>query len=131
MINVALGGTLYQDLVTEYPATKHPENLQHANWDLPPHEIVHSVQIESGSVVEKVLGARKVAVNSLHHQAIKVPGKGVIISGRSKDNVVESIEVPRQSFMIAVQCHPEELYVEQVEWTRLFRAFVDACIWKK
>ncbi len=126
MINVALGGTLYQDLATEYT-----ESLQHANWDLPPNKIVHSVQIEPGSSMEGVLSVREVAVNSLHHQAIKVPGKGIIISGRSQDNVVELIEVPQQSFMIAVQCHPEELYTEQPVWGRLFKAFIDACIWKE
>jgi putative glutamine amidotransferase len=131
MMNVALGGTLYQDLTTEYTETTYSENLQHANWDLPVDEIVHSVQIESESFIKEVLGVREVAVNSLHHQAIKAPGKGVCISGRSEDNVVESIEVPGQNFMIAVQCHPEELYMEQPVWSRLFRAFIDACVWKK
>lgn len=123
MINVALGGTLYQDLATEYT-----ESLHHANWNLPPSKIVHSVQIESGSLMEEVLGVQEVAVNSLHHQGIKVPGKGIVISGRSKDNVVELIEVPQQSFMIGVQCHPEELYIEQTVWNRLFKAFIDACV---
>ena len=126
MINVALGGTLYQDLATERPGS-----LQHANWDLSPDTIIHHVQIEPGSCMEKVLGVRDIVVNSLHHQAIKEPGRGIYISGRSEDNVVEVIEVPRQSFMIAVQCHPEELYVEQVIWSNLFGAFIDACVYEK
>ncbi len=126
MINVALGGTLYQDLATE-----HPGDLQHANWDLPPDKIIHHVQLEPGSYMEKVLGVQEVTVNSLHHQAIKEAGRGVFISGRSEDNVVELIEVPRQSFMVAVQCHPEELYIEQPIWNNLFEAFIDACIQKK
>ena len=123
MINVALGGTLYQDLATEYTGS-----LQHANWDLPAGKVMHHIQIALGSYMEKVLGVREVAVNSLHHQAIKVAGKGVFVSGRSEDNVVELVEVPQQSFMIAVQCHPEELYIEHPIWSCLFKAFVDACV---
>lgn len=126
LINVALGGTLHQDLGSECVGS-----LQHGNWHLQPNEIIHTVQIEPGSYIEKVLGVREIAVNSLHHQAIKEPGEGVFISGRSEDNIIELMEVPGRSFVVAVQCHPEELYKEQPVWTHLFSALIDACIKKK
>jgi putative glutamine amidotransferase len=126
MLNVALDGTLYQDLASEGMGS-----VQHANWGLQPNKIIHRVQIEPGSQMEEVLGVREIAVNSLHHQAIKEPGKGVFISGRSEDDIIESLELPERSFVMAVQCHPEELYIEQPVWTRLFKAFIDACIERK
>ncbi|GAC1700631.1 MAG: gamma-glutamyl-gamma-aminobutyrate hydrolase family protein [Ktedonobacteraceae bacterium] len=126
MINVASGGTLYQDLASEYAGSLH-----HANGNMQPGEITHSVQIDPGSQIEKVLGVREVPANSLHHQAIKKPGTGIIISGRSEDSVVELIELPGKRFVLAVQCHPEELYSEHPTWARLFEAFINASLEKR
>jgi putative glutamine amidotransferase len=122
LLNVALGGSLYQDLISQYPGS-----LRHANSDLPRNTIIHSIQVERGSRMEEVLGVCEVVANSLHHQAIREPGKGVCITGRSEDGVAELMEVPGQRFMLAVQCHPEELYTQHPAWSRLFKAFVDAC----
>ena len=58
---------------------------------------------------------------------MKTPGKGVVISGRAEDGVAETLEVPSKRFMLAVQCHPEELYKDQPVWARLFKSFVSAC----
>jgi putative glutamine amidotransferase len=122
LLNVALGGSLYQDLHAQYPGSLH-----HANPHLPRNTIIHGVQVERGSRMEGILGARKVVVNSLHHQAIKQPGRGVCITGRAEDGVAELMEVPGHRFMLAAQCHPEELYAEHLAWSRLFKAFIDAC----
>lgn len=122
LLNVALGGTLYQDLATDYP-----KSLPHANGDLPRNQTVHSVDIMPDSRMRQVLGVDNVMVNSLHHQAVKKLGKGIVASGLAEDGIVELLEVPERSFMLAVQSHPEELYRDYPVWTRLFRAFVVAC----
>ncbi|MBV9231142.1 MAG: gamma-glutamyl-gamma-aminobutyrate hydrolase family protein [Chloroflexi bacterium] len=122
LLNVALGGNLYQDLDAEYPGC-----LRHPNWDLPRNQITHMVLIEPGSHMERVFGTRELPANSLHHQAIKEPGEGVYISGHSEDGVAEMLEVPAHRFMLAAQCHPEELYTEYTVWARLFNAFIKAC----
>jgi putative glutamine amidotransferase len=123
LLNVALGGSLYQDLATQYAAEK---QLQHANWKLPRNQIAHMVSVMPASRMEQVLGTHKVSVNSLHHQAIKKPGKGVVVSGWAEDGVAELIEVAERTFMLGTQCHPEELYRKHPEWLNLFSAFVEA-----
>lgn len=122
VLNVALGGSLYQDLEAQYPHC-----LRHPNWDKPRKTITHIVHVERGSCMEKILGAREVPANSLHHQAVKTPGNGVRISGRTDDGVAELLEEPEYRFMLAAQCHPEELYADEPIWERLFRAFIEAC----
>jgi len=122
LLNVALGGNLFQDLDSQYPGS-----LKHPNWELPRNTLIHTVRIERGSRIEKILGSHEIAVNSLHHQATKDPGNGVRISGYADDGVAEMMEVPDHRFMVAAQCHPEELYNDHPMWARLFQAFVDAC----
>jgi putative glutamine amidotransferase len=122
ILNVALGGTLYQDLATDYP-----KGLQHANGNLPRNQTVHSVAIAPDSRIRQVLGVDNVMVNSIHHQAVKELGKGIVASGFAEDGIIELLEVPERSFMLAAQNHPEELYHDYPVWTRLFRAFVVAC----
>jgi putative glutamine amidotransferase len=122
LLNVALGGNIYQDLASEYSGS-----FKHGHWDLPRNRISHKVLVEPGSLMEKVFGTCEVPANSLHHQAVKEPGEGVYISGRSEDGVAELLEVPAHRFMLAAQCHPEELHIEHPVWSNLFSAFIRAC----
>jgi putative glutamine amidotransferase len=122
MINIALGGTLYQDLGDQYP-----NSLFHPNWNMPRNTLSHRIYIEPGSQMEQILGRGEVWVNSLHHQAVKLPGKGVYPSGHAEDGVVELLEVPHQRFMLGVQSHPEELYSDNPVWAHFFEAFIEAC----
>jgi putative glutamine amidotransferase len=122
LLNVALGGSLYQDIGAQVESSfKHSHKDQPRNW------IAHTIEIEPGSQMERILGANEVWVNSLHHQAVKQPGKGVIISGHAEDGVAELLEVPNRRFMVAVQGHPEEIYTHETVWSRVFSAFVSAC----
>lgn len=121
LLNVARGGNLYQDLASQYPGS-----LKHPNWELPRNTVVHKVSIDSGSRMAEILGTHEVSVNSLHHQGAKEPGKGVVISGRAEDGVAELLEIPEQRFMMAAQCHPEEMYADEPMWARLFHAFIEA-----
>lgn len=122
LLNVVLGGTLYQDLESQYPGS-----IRHMYLDLPRSQVVHRVYVKAGSQMEKVLGVREFWVNSLHHQAVKDTGKGVYISGRAEDGVAETLEVSGYRFVMGVQCHPEEIYTQQLACARLFSAFVEAC----
>lgn len=121
LLNVAMGGTLYQDLGDQYGG------MQHCNVAFPRNKLTHIVHVEAGSRMEEVLGTREFWVNSLHHQAVKKPGKGVRISGRADDGVAELLEAPSYRFVMAVQCHPEEIYTVVPACARLFAAFIQAC----
>jgi putative glutamine amidotransferase len=122
LLNVAMGGSLYQDLLDQYPGS-----MQHCQRDFPRTYIAHRVYVEAGSQMDRILGTREFWVNSLHHQGVKTPGKGAHISGRAEDGVAELLEAPAYRFMMAVQCHPEEIYTQEPACARLFSAFVRAC----
>lgn len=122
LLNVVLGGSLYQDI-----ASQRPDALEHRRRDLPRTALTHSVTIEAGSIMERVLGTRVLHINSLHHQAVRDPGKGVYISGRAEDGIAELMEVPGHRFLLGVQGHPEEIYGQVEPFSRLFQAFVQAC----
>jgi putative glutamine amidotransferase len=116
-LNVALGGSLYQDIPSQVPkAYKHSGSPEPA----------HSVDIVPASRLAAILGLQQMRVNSLHHQAVKVPGKGMVVSASARDGVIEAVEVSEQAFVIGVQWHPERLYAKDMAAQRLFAAFVQA-----
>lgn len=117
VLNVALGGTLYQDLATQLP-----ESQQHQVPDEP--EQRHRVRVLAGSRMAEIVGASEFRVNSRHHQALKDPGQGVTFCGWSDDGVVEMCEVAGYRLVIGMQCHPENIYTEIPACARLFSALV-------
>ena len=122
LVNVALGGTLYQDVDALASPT-----IKHSTRELPRNTLIHSIHIEEGSKMEEIFGTREIRVNSLHHQAVKEPGRGVRISGRAEDGIAELLEVPEKHFVAAAQGHPEEIYMLEPVWANLFSAFVESC----
>lgn len=122
LLNVALGGSLYQDLETQYP-----EVMVHCRRELPRNTLIHSVHVTAGSQMEQVLGTNEIWINSIHHQAVKEPGQGVRISGHSEDGVAELLEMADYPFVLGIQGHPEELYTNETLCAKLFSAFVEAC----
>jgi putative glutamine amidotransferase len=121
MINVKFGGTLYQDLNSE--ARVEPEHMQSAPRPEPTH-VVTLTDPES-RLAETFKGS--CLVNSLHHQAIKRLGRGLKVTARSEDGLVEAVEsADAYPFLIAVQWHPEEM-VAQPEPRKLFEKFVAKC----
>jgi putative glutamine amidotransferase len=121
LINIALGGSLYQDIDEQYT-----DSIGHTHRNLPRTHLAHRISVDPGSRMEKILGTREVWVNSLHHQAIKEPGKGVRVTGRAPDGIPELLEVTGYRFVMAAQCHPEEIYSIEPAFARLFSAFVQA-----
>lgn len=126
LLNVACGGTLYQDL-----ATQQPEAARHDHAASGRVYRAHGISLQKESRLSEILGAAPYEVNSLHHQSVARPGARVEIVGWSPDGVAEAMEVDGHPFALAVQFHPEELEGDPEhpdEPSRaLFRAFVEAC----
>lgn len=119
VLNVALGGSLFQDVGTEPGTTL--THSQKERRDQP----THTVKVTPGSRLAEVLGADVVEVNSMHHQAVKELGRGLTACAWASDQIVEGIELPEhQGFAIAVQWHPEELIGHSDAARRLFAALV-------
>jgi putative glutamine amidotransferase len=106
VINVALGGTLYQDLRRELPGS-----LQHRQ-DSSRSEAAHKVKLKEGSLLFRLLGASEIWVNSLHHQAVKDLAPGLRQSAFAEDGVIEALE-GLSGFLLGVQWHPEDLVNEE------------------
>lgn len=120
LINVAQGGTLYQDLRLD-----HATERDHSGKGRPRNELSHRVRLDPGSRLAQLIDETDFAVNSLHHQAVKDVGSGLRVTGRSDDNVIEAMESDDGRFLITVQWHPEEL--TDLDWAkRLFSGFVRA-----
>jgi putative glutamine amidotransferase len=117
VLNVALGGSLYQDIPSQVAkAYKHAGSPEQA----------HTVALVPCTRLAAILGTQQMRVNSLHHQAVKVPGQGMVVSASARDGVIEAVEISDRPFVIGVQWHPERLLVEDESAQRLFSAFVQA-----
>lgn len=119
VLNVACGGTLWQDLQVEGVVSESHDRE-------PRDSLVHGFDIEPDSMLAKALGQTHIRVNSLHHQAIRDLGPSLRASGCSSDGLIEGIELPGHRFLIGVQCHPEELAGTEDWARRLFEALVSA-----
>lgn len=122
VLNVAMGGSLYQDIQAQVPAAgKH-------DWfpDYPRDYLSHAVAIAPETRLAAILGNGPLPVNSMHHQAIKEVAPGLAVTGRAADLIVEAVEVPEHPFALGVQWHPEELAGNDVRAQRLFDALVEA-----
>lgn len=118
LLNVVLGGTLVQHIPDEVPGA-----LPHRQPN-PRDEPGHEVRILAGTLLRRVTGVERLAVNSAHHQAVKDAGPGLVIDAVAEDGIVEGIEDPRRHFCLGVQWHPEFELGEGDR--RIFRAFVAA-----
>ena len=122
-INLACGGTLWQDIGDQIP-----EAIPHTFYpDHPYNLLAHTVTVEPGSCLASALGATEVEVNSLHHQAVKDLGEGLQVTGRAPDGLVEGLEGNGESWVVAVQWHPEWLLEDDPRMKNLFAAFADTC----
>ena len=121
VLNVAMGGTLVQDIPSQIQgALDHDPKKE--RW-----EPAHEVRILPGTRLRSILGRDRVAVNSIHHQAVGTPGQGLVVSACSVgDDVVEGIELPTRRFVVGVQWHPEAFWDQPRDFQALFSALVDA-----
>lgn len=120
LLNVALGGTLIQDLPTH--GIEHPQSAAAVR-----NELAHTITVQPDSRLAAVFGDTEFSVNSFHHQAINSLGRGLKAVGWSTDGVIEAVESTEHPWLLAVQFHPENLTPAHEPSRRLFDAFVTAC----
>lgn len=119
MLNVAAGGSLYQDIPTQL-ATDLPHKYRKGD----PYNLrAHAIAIDPNSRLARIVGATELAVNSLHHQSLKTVAPDLRITARAPDGVVEAVEAQDHRFIVGVQFHPE-LLEEDARMARLFEEFV-------
>ncbi len=127
LVNVALGGTLYQDIGMQVPkAQKHGSSR-------PGEKVFHSVSIFEGTKLCKALdfsvpcrsGSSSIKVRSSHHQSVKNPGTGLRLAAVSSDGVYEALESRGKTFVLAVQWHPEKT-PSDLTTRKLFSALINA-----
>lgn len=117
MLNVALGGTLFQDIPTVCAS-----DIRHQVNDLYP---AHTIQIEASTKLHQILDQDSIQVNSRHHQAIQDLASDLRVTARSSDGLIEGIELPGHPYFIGVQWHPENLQ-DHEEHKRIFESFIAA-----
>jgi putative glutamine amidotransferase len=123
VINVAAGGSLYQDVTAQ-----HPKAIKHDYFPTGGYTrdyISHSVRIVPGSRLGAVLGAEEVPVNSMHHQGVKRLAEGLVPTAYAPDGLIEGLEGGNGHFLVGVQWHPEELVGTSSGMRRLFAAFLE------
>ena len=121
LMNAALGGTLYQDLPTEYGTTaEHCMN--------PPYDRgVHAVCLLDDTPLHDLLGVDEISVNSYHHQAVKAQASCLKTMAVSEDGLIEAMYLPGKRFVWGVQWHPEFSHEKDLRCLRIAEAFVHAC----
>lgn len=120
-INVALGGSLYQDIATQLPNAS--EHQQSANKETGGH----SVRIHRNTLLHRIVKRDTLKVNTTHHQVVKRLGEGLIVSATAEDGLIEGIESPNHSFVLGVQWHPEALVRKFAVQRRIFSCFIELC----
>jgi putative glutamine amidotransferase len=118
VINVAFEGTLFTDLDDQFGKV-----LQHSNHYY--SKLPHTVSIQSGTRLSRIITEQTIQVNSLHHQGIDRLGSGLVVNAVASDGLVEGVEAPGESFLVGVQWHPEAL-PEDDSARALFKHFIDA-----
>ncbi len=122
LLNVALGGSLYQDIARELPAAdNHTASVEHKDFAY----LAHTLSIKPDSQLAKILGTEKIETNALHHQAIRELSDQLTATAWTHDDIIEAVELPTNRFVVAVQSHPESLTSVDPRWQKLFTAFVE------
>lgn len=126
LINVAAGGSLYQDLAEELPgALKHDYFPFRAQGFARDH-LAHEVRVAEGTRLARLMGAGPLAVNSMHHQGVRDLGRGLVPTAVAPDGLIEAIEGEREGYLVAVQWHPEALTDNDARTRALFADFIQA-----
>ncbi len=124
IMNVAMDGSLYQDIPSQF--TTHLTHKILENKD----DSWHYIKIQPGSLLNQITGDTIAAVNSRHHQTVKCLGDGFVTTAQSKDGVIEALEDPSKQFVLGVQYHPErmlQIAEFQGHAAKLFTAFIKTC----
>nr|MBA3318602.1 gamma-glutamyl-gamma-aminobutyrate hydrolase family protein [Gemmatimonadales bacterium] len=124
IVNVALGGTLYQDIAAQRSdAIKH-DYFPTAGYSR--DHLAHPVTVTSGSRLDALVGTAPLKVNSMHHQAVKELAPGLVSTAVAPDGLIEALEHSSNQFVLGVQWHPESLTDRDPRMHRLVTGFVEA-----
>lgn len=123
VINIGLGGDIYQDISSQHPSEFPIAHKQPLYYTSPSHHVT----VNPGTILADLAAATKIAVNSSHHQAIRKLAPGLIAGGIAPDGIIEEIEIPGYPFLVGVQWHPEYLWETDDTARNLFLRFVNAC----
>ena len=104
ILNVAMNGSLYQDLEREGSFYKHMKS------NYPMNAVTHYVSVEQNRLLFQIFKKTSLGVNSFHHQGIKAVGDKLKVTAKSEDNVIEAIELDGAAFILGLQWHPEKMY---------------------
>lgn len=126
LLNVAFGGDLVTDIRRQVPGALNHHRLDKAG------DLVHKVALTAGSLLAKITGTRTLGVNSSHHQAVLRPAEPLVAVARSRDGIVEAMELNSEAaralpFLLSVQFHPERLAEKHAEHRAIFSQFVKVC----
>jgi putative glutamine amidotransferase len=124
VLNVALGGTLWEDIPTLVPHAIVHDNLP----GQPRSHLSHTVDIQPGSLLARQLNQTTTWVNSLHHQAVRDLAPGLVATACSPDGLIEAAEAPNHPYALGVQWHPENLIHDDPNMLSLFKGLVEAAV---
>lgn len=121
LINVGLGGSIYQDIFSQIP-----NSHGHMPSEVQVYDLFHLINIDNASKLFDIFKTKELEVNSFHHQAIKDIGEDLKVTALAKDGVIEGIESLSRKFLIGVQWHPEDLTLKHDKFLKLFKALIDS-----
>jgi putative glutamine amidotransferase len=125
VLNVAFGGTLYQDVADQFST-----EVAHAQGDhsIPAQEPSHRVEVEPSSFVASVYGATSLETNSFHHQTLKDVPETIEVAAWSADGTIEAVSMKDKRYIVGLQWHPEMMWQAHHEHLRPFTSLIDASI---
>ncbi len=121
LVNVALGGTLYQDIPSEIDTP-----ILHSQSE-PKFSPSHDVRVVEGTPLHKLTGMERISANSFHHQALKALGRELQVMALADDGIIEAIYFTGEQYIRAYQWHPERLFESNSQNRMIFEDFIDAC----
>jgi putative glutamine amidotransferase len=119
VLNVALGGTLVQDI------SRQVENALNHVQQAGKNVNTHTISLEPGSILSSILKRLKLLVNGRHHQAIKDLSSELVVTAKAPDGIIEGVEFPAKRFVLGVQWHPEGTFSTDINSRKLFKAFIE------
>ena len=120
VLNVACGGSLYQHILD------HPGVVAHGSPGVPGGARLHEVTLDDDSMTARIMGATRVTASCHHHQSLDRLGEGLRVVGRATDGIIEAVELDDDSFVLAVQWHPEDTAATDPAQQALFNALIRA-----
>jgi putative glutamine amidotransferase len=122
VLNVSLGGTLYQDMPNQVQGSINHTQTADKGTN------THSISIEIKTSLHRIFKRKEIWVNGKHHQAIKDLAPGLTVSAKASDGIIEAVEHHKKQFVMGVQWHPEGTWRDDPYSRKLFRAFVEASL---